>query len=104
MTGQDFCCAGEGFSNALAEGMAAGLVPVATRVGDAAVLLGPTGRLVPPGDAPALAAAIRDCAADPEQLRAEGLACRARIAASFSPEAMADRFLAAWREAGADLA
>lgn len=92
---------GEGFSNALAEGMAAGLVPVATRVGDAAALLGEEGRLVAPGDPGALAAALRDALADPARLRAEGCAARARIVSLFSPDAMANRFLGAWREAGA---
>lgn len=94
---------GEGFSNALAEGMAAGLVPVATRVGDSTALLGEDGRLVAPGDPSALADALRAALADPARRPAEGLAARARIVSLFSPEAMAERFLAAWREAGAEL-
>lgn len=92
---------GEGFSNALAEGMASGLVPVATRVGDAAALLGAGGRLVAQGDPDALAAALSDALADPVRLRDEGRAARDRIVSLFSPETMANRFLDAWRDAGA---
>ncbi|WP_336487859.1 glycosyltransferase [Methylobacterium nigriterrae] len=95
---------GEGFSNALAEGMAAGLVPVATRVGDAGLILGDLGRLVPPHDAEALALALREVAqlSAPERA-AIGGAGRARIEAAFGVEAMARGFLEAWRSAGAQL-
>lgn len=95
---------GEGFSNALAEGMATGLVPVATRVGDAGLILGGLGALVAPGDAGAVAAALRGIAQRPVPVAsADGLAARARIETGFGTAAMADRFLAAWREAGADV-
>ena len=39
---------GEGFSNAVAEGMATGLVPVATRTGDVEDIIGSTGETLPP--------------------------------------------------------
>ena len=95
---------GEGFSNALAEGMASGLVPVATRTGDAGLILGGLGRLVPPGDPNALAAALRAVGGlDPRARAAVGADARARMISAFGVEAMAERFLAAWREAGAQI-
>lgn len=95
---------GEGFSNAVAEGMAAGLVPVATTVGDAAAILGPLGRLVTPRDPVALAEGVKAMAALPEPARrAAGLAARARIETEFGVAAMAQRFLDAWTGAGAVL-
>lgn len=93
---------GEGFSNALAEGMAAGLVPVATDVGDARLILGPHGGVVPPGDASALALAIgRIASLTVDDRMAAGAAARGRITADFAIPAMASRFLEAWSEAGA---
>jgi len=50
---------GEGFSNALAEGMAAGLPAVTTDIGDAARIVGSAGLVVPHSDAAAMAAAIQ---------------------------------------------
>ena len=76
---------GEGFSNALAEGMAAGLVAVATDVGDAARIVGEAGRIVPPGDARALAEAIRGLAFESPDVRAERcIAARRSIEERFS--------------------
>lgn len=95
---------GEGFSNALAEGMAAGLVPIATQVGDAGLILAEIGALVAPSDAVAIAAALRDFAAlSVAERQAIGLAARARIVSTFDAPAMTDHFLAAWRSAGARL-
>jgi len=76
---------GEGFSNALAEGMACGLPPVATDVGDAAAIVGTTGLLVPPADPDALAKAIRALSEEPGERRAErGRQARSRIVENFS--------------------
>ena len=76
---------GEGFSNALAEGMAAGLPAVATDVGDARRIIGDAGRVVPPREPDALAAAVRDLLArPPEERTALAVAARARIVGAFS--------------------
>lgn len=49
---------GEGFPNVLVEGMAAGLAPIATDVGDCARIVGDVGEIVPPRDVNAFAGAI----------------------------------------------
>lgn len=95
---------GEGFSNTLGEGMAAGLVPVATRVGDAALILGPYGRLVPPRDPDALALALGEIAHMSASERAAiGAAGRARIEERFGLAAMTERFVRSWSQAGAEI-
>jgi glycosyltransferase involved in cell wall biosynthesis len=76
---------GEGFSNALAEGMACGLPAVATDVGDAKRLVGDTGCVVPPRDAEAFAGAIRRLLDEPDEARAaRGRAARQRVEQEFS--------------------
>ncbi|MBL28458.1 MAG: group 1 glycosyl transferase [Rhodospirillaceae bacterium] len=82
---------GEGFSNAIAEGMAAGLPAVATDVGDARRIVGAAGRIVRPGDPVALADAIAGVFADDRQ--SLGQSARARIETHFSM----DRMIAAYR-------
>lgn len=82
---------GEGFSNAVAEGMAAGLPVVATDVGDGRRIVGPAGRIVPPRDPVALADAVAGLLGeDRDRL---GMAARAHIEANFSIA----RMLAAYR-------
>lgn len=73
---------GEGFSNAIAEGMAVGLPAAATDVGDTRRIVGDTGRVVPPRDPDALAKAIRELIALGPEGRA-GLGARARIEREF---------------------
>ena len=76
---------GEGFSNVLAEGMACGLPAVVTEIGDARLIVGDTGLVVPPQRPDTLAAAIRTLAAESPSLRAErGRRARERIVANFS--------------------
>jgi glycosyltransferase involved in cell wall biosynthesis len=83
---------GEGWSNAVAEAMAAGLPVIATDVGDAARILADTGIIVPPSDVQALAHAIRGLQRDPERCRTLGVAARERVVARFSLETCAARY------------
>ena len=76
----------EGLPMALIEAMAAGLPIIATEVsGTKQVMVADrTGLLVPPGDATALADAIRSLLSDPVQAETMGAAARARVVESFS--------------------
>ena len=90
---------GEGFSNALAEGMAAALPAVATDVGDAKLILGDTGAICRPRDPRGLAEAMRRLLnEDAEQHRRRAAAARQRIVEHFSLEACVARFVETYRE------
>lgn len=84
---------GEGFPNVLGEAMSCGVPCVATDVGDAAVVVGDTGLVVPKGEPAALARGLRTqlerLQSGDEALRA---ACRERIAEYFSLERMVAAF------------
>ena len=82
---------GEGFSNAIAEGMACGLPAVATDVGDARRIVGLTGTIVDPRDASALAGAIDAFFQNPVR-REAGRAARERIETEFSLDRAVARF------------
>ena len=91
---------GEGFSNTIAEGMSAGLVPIATDVGDVRYIVGATGHIVPARNSAALAAAIMAEAALPAEHRLDrGLAARMRIVDNFRPDQAADAFARLYLEA-----
>lgn len=84
---------GEGFSNVLAEGMSAGLVPVATDVGDARRIVGETGFVVPPRDVEAIAQAIAAAASLPrEEFARRAAAARDRVVSNFSLESAVERY------------
>lgn len=90
---------GEGFPNAVGEAMACAVPCVVTDVGDAARVVGPTGRVVPRGDAAALAAAWTALLQAPEHERtALGVAARNRIVDEFSVAAMVTRTTGLYRE------
>jgi glycosyltransferase involved in cell wall biosynthesis len=84
---------GEGLPLALLEYMAAGLPVVATDVGDAGTVVRSAegGWVVPAGDAPAFAAALRSCLRDPAAAEAAGAAGRRYVQAHHSVAAMVHR-------------
>ncbi len=92
----------EGRSLAMLEAMAASLPTVAHRLPAVGELHpdGSTAALVPPEDAGALGAAIRELVVDPARRRALGLAARARVAA-FSMETMVEAYVRLWRASAA---
>jgi glycosyltransferase involved in cell wall biosynthesis len=82
------------------EAGAAGLPQIATKVGGIGEIFGPDAdRLIPPGDAGALAAAITRSLDEPEDSRAAAARLKARIGEAFSIRAMTEGILDAYREA-----
>jgi glycosyltransferase involved in cell wall biosynthesis len=83
------------------EALASGLPCVSTELGTGtsfANLHGETGLVVPPGDAPALAAALNTLLADSELRRRFGAAGRQRVAALFTRAHMVDAVEAIYRD------
>ena len=86
----------EGLPVTLLEAMAAGCVPVVSRlpgITDAVVEEGVSGRFAPVGQASEFAARLVELAADPERRRQLSLAARERIRQSFSVDAMVGGYL-----------
>lgn len=75
----------EGTSVGLLEAMSSGVCPIVTAVGGSPAVLGDglRHRLVPPGDAGALAAAWRNALRHPDLRKADGAAARARVEQAF---------------------
>jgi glycosyltransferase involved in cell wall biosynthesis len=91
----------EGLPLTVLEAMAQARPVVATAVGGTpeAVVDGETGLLVPPGDAGALAEALRSLLEEPERARRLGEAGRDRVRERFSAEEASRRVLALYRSA-----
>ena len=89
----------EGLSNTLLESLVAGLPVVASRVGgNAEVVAGGAGLLVPPRDANALAHAVEMIAGDPAAAVRMGARGREHVRREFTVARMADQTAALWDE------
>lgn len=91
----------ESFGMVAAEAMACGVPVVASRSGALPELVedGVTGRIVPPGDADALSAAIGELLADPARREAAARASRERCERHFDLRRTADAYLDLFRAA-----
>src|SRR6266436_693215 len=84
---------GEAFPLVIGEAMACGTPCVVTDVGDSALIVGETGRVVAPGDPDALAEEWRKLvAAGPGVRRSLGMAARRRVQQHFALPAIVERY------------
>ncbi|MDR5891924.1 glycosyltransferase [Halomonas mongoliensis] len=92
---------GEGFPNVVAEAMACGTPCVATDVGDARLIIGEVGWVVPPrcsaALADAMAQALEEARHTPHIWHRRRLDCRQRIASHYSLGRMAEAYNRAWK-------
>lgn len=89
----------EAFPNVVAEAMACGTPCVVTDVGDASLIVGDTGWVVPPRNPEQLAGAIVEALrerSDVEKWKARSHAARQRILSEFSLEKMVERYHRVW--------
>jgi glycosyltransferase involved in cell wall biosynthesis len=91
---------GEALPLAIGEAMSCGVPCVVTDVGDSAYLVGDSGRVVPPRDSSALAAAWESLARlEPDARRRLGLAARERIAQRFALARVVEQYADLYRRA-----
>lgn len=87
----------EGFSNVIAEAMAAGVPTIATDVGDSAKIIGDASRIVPPRDPDAIARAGLDILSlSPDDRRTLGARDRQWISDNFDMGKIAGRYRSLW--------
>jgi glycosyltransferase involved in cell wall biosynthesis len=88
------CCSlGEGFPNVVGEAMACGVPCVVTDVGDAALIVGDSGVVVPPGDPSALAKGWQQLTdLDPAARGALGQRALERVESCYSMDRCVERY------------
>jgi len=95
---------GEGFPNVIGEAMSCGVPCVVTRVGDSALVVGETGRVVPPRNSEALAHALTEMLEMSEEQRQRlGRAARWRVIENYSLDAVARQYEALYQQVGSTL-
>jgi glycosyltransferase involved in cell wall biosynthesis len=89
----------EAFPLVIGEAMASGVPCVATDVGDSAIMIGATGRIVAPGDPRALADACREVLdLAPECRRRLGREARRRIEENYNIHSITNQYLALYED------
>jgi glycosyltransferase involved in cell wall biosynthesis len=92
---------GEAFPNVVAEAMACGTPCVVTAVGDAALIVGDTGWVVPASDpvqlANAMSEAVKERSDLPVWTKRQAI-CRQRIKANFNVQIMVDKYNDVWKK------
>jgi len=95
---------GEAFPNVLCEAMACGTPCITTDVGDAKLIVGDTGWVVPAKSSEMLAEAISNAVntwfSEPELWKRRQIEARQRVFENFSIEKMVERYSAIWARSG----